>query len=246
MSFACDRFCKCRSRMPKLNKACVIAQAVYLLTHNLIVCRVYTTQQMLEFVVMLQMKLFTLFILQFTILSLLSQEHKDYIVKLNNDTVFTKVIKIDKKMKNVLCEENGKKIRYETKDVLALKYDTLYYEVGIVRLKRSKQCVFLRRTVKGKLNLYEIDTKKKKFLAKNFGEDLIRLRWVYRAQDWAKKYHVTVYFYKKENESKDSFSKSWKEKTQDCKLLQDKIKSKTAPWIPMPKELVQFYNVNCI
>ena len=225
---------------------CVIAQAVYLVTHSLIVCRVYTTQQMLEFVVMLQMKLFTLFILQFTILSLLSQEHKDYIVKLNNDTVFTKVIKIDKKMKNVLCEENGKKIRYETKDVLALKYDTLFYEVGIVRLKRSKQCVFLRRTVKGKLNLYEIDTKKKKFLAKNFGEDLIRLRWVYRAQDWAKKYHVTVYFYKKENESKDSFSKSWKEKTQDCKLLQDKIKSKTAPWIPIPKELVQFYNVNCI
>jgi hypothetical protein len=63
--------------------ACVIAQAVYLVTHSLIVRRVYTTQQMLEFVVMLQMKLFILFILQFTMLSLLSQEHKDYIVKLN-------------------------------------------------------------------------------------------------------------------------------------------------------------------
>ena len=116
------------------------------------------------------MKLFTLFILQFTISLLLSQEYKNYIVKLNNDTVLTKVIKIDKKMKNVLCEENGKKIRYKTKDVLALKYDTLFYEVGIVRLNRSKQCVFLRRTVKGKLNLYEIDTKKKKFLIKIFGK----------------------------------------------------------------------------
>jgi hypothetical protein len=232
--------------MPKWDLGWVIAQAVYLVYKSFNCLPSYNAQQIPEFAVMLQMKLFTLFILLFTVSCLLSQEHKDYIVKLNNDTVLTKVIKIDKKMKNVLCEENGKKIRYETKDILALKYDTLFYEVGIVSLKRSKQCVFLRRTVKGKLNLYEIDTKKKKFLAKNFGEDLIRLRWVYRAQDWAKKYHVTVYFYKKENESRESFSKSWKEKTQDCKLLQDKIKSKTAPWIPMPKELVQFYNVNCI
>jgi hypothetical protein len=232
--------------LPALLVGAVITLAVYLVTLSLIVYRVYITQQMLEFVVMLQMKLFALSFLQFTILSLFSQEHKDYIVKLNNDTVFTKVIKIDKKMKSVLFEENGKKIRYETKDVLVLKYDTLFYEVGIVRLKRFNQCVFLRQTVKGRLNLYEIDTKKKKFLARNFVEDLIRLRWVYRAQDWAKKYHVTVYFYKKENESRESFSKSWKEKAQDCKLLQDKIKSKTAPWSPMPKEIVQFYNLNCI
>ena len=110
------------------------------------------------------MKLFILFSVLFSTLSLLCQEQKDFVVTLNKDTVYTKVIKIDKKMKNVLCEENGKKIRYETKDILGLKYDTLFYEVGFVRLKRSKQCVFLKRIVKGNLVFMKLILRRKKYL----------------------------------------------------------------------------------
>jgi hypothetical protein len=148
-------------------------------------------------------------------------------------------------MKSVVCEVKGKNIKYEAKDVLELKYDTLVYETGSVRLKRSKRIVFLRRTFKGKLSLYEIGVKKTKFLWDKFGYDFIRLRWVYRAQDWSKKYSVTIYFYKKENEPREKFSKFWKEKTEDCQALNDKIKSKEIHWSPSPREIVQYYNANC-
>lgn len=202
-------------------------------------------QQKSEFVVMLRMRFFAFLNLLFITPVVFSQQHKDYIIKLNKDTVFTKVVRIHKKMNSVVCEEKGKNVKYETKDVLELKYDTAVYETGLVKLKRSKRLVFLRRTVKGKLSLYEISVKKSKFLWDKFGYDFIRLRWVYRAQDWSKKYPVTVYFYKKERESREKFSKSWKEKTEDCQALTDKIKSKEMPWSPTPKELVQFYNSIC-
>lgn len=188
----------------------------------------------------------------FTFLSLLfvtainySQQHKDFIIKLNKDTVLTKVVRIHKKMNSVFCEENGKNVKYEAKDVLELRYDTAVYETGSVRLKRSKRVVFLHRTVKGKLSLYEISVKKNKFLWDKFGYDFIRLRWVYRAQDWSKKYPVTYYFYKKEKESMENISKSWKEKMEDCKTLTDRILFKADPWSPAPREIVQFYNANC-
>jgi hypothetical protein len=148
-------------------------------------------------------------------------------------------------MTSVVCEVKGKNIKYEAKDVLELKYDTLVYETGLVRIKTSKRIVFLRRTVKGKLSLYENSVKKTKFLWNKFGYDFFHLRWVYRAQDWSKKYSVTIYFYKKENESREKFSKSRQEKTKDCKVLNDKIKSKEILWSPSPREFVQYYNENC-
>jgi hypothetical protein len=168
-----------------------------------------------------------------------SQKSRDYIIKLNKDTVFTKVVRIDKEMTGVVCEEKDKKIKYEAKDVLILKNDTSYYEVGSI----NKEFIFLRRVIKGKLNLYELTTKQTKRSWKVLGRNLITFRWVYRAEDWSKKVPVTVYFYKKENESKENFSKFPKEKTQDCKLIQDKIKSEK--WDPTPIELVRFYNKNC-
>jgi hypothetical protein len=130
---------------------------------------------------------------------------------------------------------------------LAVKLDTVFYESGFVRLKRlkSKQFIFLQKTIKGNLNLYETGTKKTKFLLKIFGEDLIHLRWVYRAHIWIKKYELTLYFYKLENESREKFSNYYKEKTTNCKLLQDKLNSKVTVWSPGPKELVEFYNTNC-
>jgi hypothetical protein len=186
-----------------------------------------------------------LFVILLTITQAWCQKSNDYIIKLNGDTLYTKVIRIDKEMKDVLCEENGKKTKYEAKDILGVKYDSSFYETGLVKLKRSKRYVFLRRTVKGTLNLYEITESGSKFLWGNFGEDLIRFRWVYRAQDWSKRVSTVVSFYKKENEAKDKFSKSWKEKVKDCKPLQEKINSKIASWIPTPKELVEFYNKTC-
>lgn len=179
--------------------------------------------------------------------SILSQQSMDYIVKLNKDTVFVIGIKMDSKIKKVICEEKGRKIKYEAKDILAAKIDTLFYESGLVRLKMigPKHFVFLRKTIKGDLNLYTVNTKKTKFLWKTFGEDLVHLRWVYRAHDWIKTDLVTTYFYKKENESIKNLSRNWKEKTKDCKLLNDKIKSKLAQWNPAPTEIVQFYNANC-
>ena len=202
-------------------------------------------QQKSEFVVMLRMRFIAFLILPFINSLVFAQQHKDYIIKPNKDTVFTKVVRMHKKMNSVVCEERGKNVKYEAKDVLELKYDTAIYETGLVQLKRSKQFVFLRRTVKGKLSLYEISVKKTKFLWDKFGYDFIRLRWVYRAQDWSKKYPVTIDFYKKEIEPKEKFSKFWKEKTEDCQALTDKIKSKAIPWSPSPRELVQYYNENC-
>lgn len=185
--------------------------------------------------------------LLFAELSALSQERKDYIIRKNKDTAFVKIVRIDKKMRSFVCEENGKKIRHDAKDISALKYDSVFYESASVRLKalRSKRSILLQGTVKGKLNLYETGVKKRIFLWKNFGEDLIRLRLVYRAQPWIKDNLVTIYFYRKENEPGDHFSKSWQEKTKDCKSLYDKLNSKAKPWNPAPPELVRFYNSNC-
>jgi hypothetical protein len=192
-------------------------------------------------------RLFSSFVLLFTISSARSQANRDYIIKLSKDTVFTKVVRIDKEMKSVVCEEKDKKIKFEAKNILAVKCDTNFYETGLVALKHhgSKQYLLLQRTVKGNLNLYEINVKRNKFLWKIFGDDFIHFRWVYRAHDWIKGVTNSVSFYKKENEGQDKFSKSWKEKCMDCKLLQDKINSKTTPWTPTPKELVQFYNNTC-
>ena len=178
---------------------------------------------------------------------LVSQERKNYIIKLNADTVFTKVVKLDKKNKSVIYEEDGRKIKCKAEAILAVKIDTIFYESALVRLKRlkNKHYVFLQITVAGKLKLYEINTRKTKFLMKAFGEDLIHLRWVYRAHDWTKGYSTKIYFYKKENESRKKISKYWKEKTKDCKSLHDKFNSKESPWFPNPRELVQFYNRHC-
>lgn len=190
-------------------------------------------------------KLITFF-LSFVVLSILSQEKIDYIVKLNNDTVLIKGIKMDSKIKNVICEEKGRKIKYRAKDILAVKIDTLFYMSALVRLKRSgsKKFVFLQKTISGYLSLYEINVKRSKFLWKAFGGDLIHLRWVYRAHDWIKDVVTTVYFYKKENEAMKNLSRNWKMKTKDCKLLHEKINSKTIIWNPSQREIVKFYNAN--
>jgi hypothetical protein len=187
---------------------------------------------------------FVLSLLGFTSL-LTSQQKGDYLINLNKDTVYVKVLRLHKNMRSVLCQVQGKKIKYEAKFVQAINYDSILYETGCVRLKRRKQFVFLHQTLKGKLNLYEMSIKKTKVLWDKFAYDFIRLRWVYRAQDWAKKYPVTVYFYKKENETRDHFSKSWKEKTKECKVFTDKLQSKEIPWLPSPIELVKFYNKQC-
>jgi hypothetical protein len=167
----------------------------------------------------------------------------DYIVKLNKDTLFVNVVRMDKKMKNVVCETNGRKIKYEAKDVLVLKNDTVFYEVGEVRLKRNKEFVFLKKVIAGKLNLYEIGTRRTKMLWKNFGEDLVHFRWVYRAQAWSKKVSESVFFYKKEGEFQKDFTRNWKEKIKGCKLIEDKIRSEI--WNPGPVDLVKFYNASC-
>ncbi|MBK7669050.1 MAG: hypothetical protein IPJ32_17940 [Sphingobacteriaceae bacterium] len=118
------------------------------------------------------MKLYAALALSSVISTLFSQENSDYVVKLNKDTVFLKSIKMDSKVRNVICEGNGKKIKYQAKDILAAKIDTVFYESGLVRLKNigSKHIVFLQKTVVGDLTLYEINVKRTKFLWKTFGK----------------------------------------------------------------------------
>jgi hypothetical protein len=117
----------------------------------------------------------------FAISSAFCQQSKDYVIKLNRDTIFTKVLRIDKKMRSIACEEKGKKIRYKAKDVLEIKSDTAFYETGLVQLKRlsSKQYVFLRRVINGKLSLYKTNIERIRLLMRNFGEDLIHGRMIY-------------------------------------------------------------------
>lgn len=191
------------------------------------------------------MKLVVVLTLLFFPFLLFSQSGKDYIVLVNNDTIFVSIIRIDKKMKSMVCGINGKKTRYTAKNLSGFKYDTLVYETGLVRLKKGRQYVFLRRIVTGKMNLYGIDMKTKEILWGNIREDALRFRWVYRAQKWAKKCKNTIYFYKKEYEAKDQFSKSGKGKMKDCTILDAKIQSMANLWTPSPEELVQFYNSNC-
>jgi hypothetical protein len=174
-----------------------------------------------------------------------SQERGDYLIKINGDTIFTRFIRIDKKMKYVVSDSAGKLTRYDVREVLELKYDTVVYESGFARIKSPGEFLFLKRIIKGELSLYEAKVKKTKILWKNFGEDLIHLRWVYRAQDWSKKYTVPVYFYRRLSETGRNFSKSWKEKTADCLLFTDKIRSKTRLWDPTERELVEYYNAQC-
>lgn len=176
---------------------------------------------------------------------IICQQRKDYIILTNKDTIFTQIVRIDKKMKSVVCEPNGKKTIYKAKYILELKLDTFFYETGFVQLKKSKQFVLLRRTCKGKLSLYETCVRHKQVLWGNIAENFIHVRWVYRAQKWVLKNYITIYFYKKENESNTGFSRSWQEKTKDCNTLNDRRKSLGVPWSPLPIELVQFYNSNC-
>jgi hypothetical protein len=187
------------------------------------------------------MRFFSLFSLLLVSTLAFSQGHKDHIIKMNKDTLFVKVIRLDKKMNHVVCEYNGKKIKYGARDILELKHDTTFYETGLVRLKRSKQFVLLRRTVKGKLSLYEIGVRKTRLSWRRIVKDLSESS----PTPWFGKVPMTIYFYKKENESRENYSKSWREKTEDCKTLNDKVRSKSASWSPSPKELVQFYNANC-
>lgn len=170
-----------------------------------------------------------------------SQENKDYIISLNKDTTFVKVISIDRTMKIAVCEEKGRKITYHAKDILAIKFDTLFYESGLVKLKgiSPKNYVFLYRKVFGKLNLYETKVRRAGY---TFSALLI---WAKEGTAWGKRRWETLIFYKKENESREKISRDWKEKTKDCVLLHDKYNSKVTPWSPTPRELVQFYNTNC-
>lgn len=174
---------------------------------------------------------------------LYSQDDMDYIVKSTKDTIYTKIVRMDKKFKNVVCEEKEKNCKYNATTILSLKHDTSFYEVGLIKIKRKSQSVFLKRVIKGKLSLYELKTTLTKRSWKIIGSNFIHLRWVYRAQDGSKKIPLTVYYYKKENETYENFSESWKVKTRECKLLNDKIKSEN--WKPTPLELVRFYNTNC-
>lgn len=181
-----------------------------------------------------------------TLTTALSQENRDYIIRLNKDTVFTGIARLDKKMKYVVCEEKQKRIKYAARDLLALKFDSSVYETGLIRLKRlrPRHYVLLRRTLQGKLNLYELPVKKTQFLWKSFGGDLIHGRLIYRAHDWRKSSLVPAYFYKKESESRARFSRSWKEKTRDCQLFCDTIKAKPKQTVT-PEALVRFYNLSC-
>lgn len=172
---------------------------------------------------------YTLFLSLFTVL-LLAQKHDGYIVKVNMDTVFVKGIKIDRHMKQLSCDEGGRKIKYKAKDLLSLKKHTTYYETGFVRLRtlRSKCYRFLEVKATGYLNLYETDA----------------CKGSWALTGWAKHKSTPIFFYKKQHESRKEFSRSWKQKTKDCKFLKDKVNSQNP--IINPKEIVEYYNGNCV
>jgi hypothetical protein len=179
---------------------------------------------------------------------MLSQEGQGYVVSLNNDTVFMRSIKIDRKKRAVNCEGfSGKKAGFKAAEVLSVRLDTSIYESGLVRLKplKKKRYVFLHKTITGKLNLYEISVRRTKLSWKTVGYNFITLRWIYRSNDARIKYFVTKYFYKRENEFRESISRNWKSKTRDCKAFNDKLSSKLNRWVPGPAEIVHFYNKNC-
>lgn len=193
------------------------------------------------------MKSYISFLSLFLVSSLFSQESKDYLIKLNQDTLFLKVIKLDRQYKKVMCELKGRKLSYPAKDLLEIKKDSITYETALLRLKNlgSKKYVFLQRIIKGKLSLFEIPIKRTHFDSKTFAADFIHLRWVYRAHDWFKSETDTVYFYKKENETREAFSKNRKEKIADCKVLMDKLAIENRNTSLSAKELVCFYNTQC-
>ncbi len=192
----------------------------------------------------LTMKSYLSFLSLFLVSSLFSQESKDYLIKLNQDIIFLKVIKIDRHFKKVMCELKGRKLSYPAKDLLEIKKDSITYETALLSLKclRAKKYVFLQRTIKGKLSLYEIPVKRTQFDLITFAGDFVHLRWVYRAHDWSKSEQNIVHYYKKENETRDAFTKQWKEKTKDCKALQDELVHKSKVEILSPEAIVSFYN----
>lgn len=172
-----------------------------------------------------------------------SQERHDYLIDLKGDTLYRHILGFDKMLRRVVCVNNGKKIWYDAKDIRELKFDSAYYETGFVRLRQKSQYMFLRRIIQGKLSLYSIDRNKTKVLWKNFGEDVIRFRWIYRSQEWFKRIPVTVYFYRLSSEPRTGFSRSWRRKTRDCSAMQGKLKERN--WRPTPGDIVVFYNKSC-
>ena len=82
-------------------------------------------------------------------------ENKEYIIKLNNDTVFCNIIKQNYNV--VVCDIDGRKIKYKPKKILGFKKGKKHYESGRGRTMAIgwRKWQFYNRIISGKLNLYE-------------------------------------------------------------------------------------------
>jgi hypothetical protein len=126
-----------------------------------------------------RMKLLSFLIMSALIAPAFSQEGQGYIVKLNNDTVVLKIIRLDRKKRSVNCEgHNNRRVSFKAEEVLGVKIDSSFYQSGRVRLKplKKKRFVFLRNTVSGKLNLYEFNVKRMKLSWNAVGKNIITFR----------------------------------------------------------------------
>jgi hypothetical protein len=175
-----------------------------------------------------------------------SQNNKPFLLKLSGDTVFPTSIKIDRHMSFVMCEEKRGKLKFNAHDLRGLKLDTAYFESGFVRLKkfRKKHYYFLKKVISGRLSLYEIVVRKKQFQFKTFGGDVLHLRWVYRAHDWFKPVTKTLYFYKREKETREEFSMKHKSKTSGCEGFREVYTKKDRKAFTT-FEIVDLYNSIC-
>jgi hypothetical protein len=182
----------------------------------------------------------TLF-LSVTISILSSQEIGDYVIKMNRDTVFTRSVKIDRDMKAVYCEVDGKKIKLEARDLRSLKISNRTYETGLVRItgNGARDYFFLEKKISGTLNLYEIKVRTYKRSLSSL------IEWARNGTPSKRDHWSDHIFYKKENDSRESFSGDWKEMTRDCNKFREQFNSDAAATSPDPAEVVRFYNANC-
>ncbi|MFA6925000.1 MAG: hypothetical protein WC223_12210 [Bacteroidales bacterium] len=91
-----------------------------------------------------------------TLSNCFSQQQKDYIITLDNEKVFCEIKKTN--YKRIVIIKDGEKIKYRAKDIFGYKNGDYLYESGKGKVKYLwRQWVFLKKTIDGDMNLYEIN-----------------------------------------------------------------------------------------
>jgi len=157
-----------------------------------------------------------------------AQFKKDYIVKLNGDTVYTEIEKMKGELygtnKKIIIRVDGKKKKIIPDSLISICYNMLEYESATVEFKK----LFIQRDVYGDINIYEREVH-----SSNGTTSSVRtIYYIKRKSDpWDE-----LYRFKTENLTKCT--------SNVCKPIMDSLLAHK-DWSTDMMDLVKIYNQQC-